>query len=155
MSQFQTVSNQAFDFLKEMEKENSAIEFSSLTYADGRILATTLTEDMDKDIIACSETATFFIGSNLINHLTRGEIDKIVVSGNNGVILIQGIGSRSVLTTAVKKGASIKKVMNGVKKHLEKFESVEDSFEAILKQYYLPQDEIVSTAKKEKTSVTI
>lgn len=153
MSQFQTLSNQAFDFLKELEKENSAIELSTLTYADGRILATTLTEDMDKDVIACSETATFFIGSNLVNRLARGEIDRVLISGNNGVILIQGIGRRSVLTTTVKKGASIKKVMKGVKKHLEKFESIEDSFEAILAQYYLPQDEIISTPKTEKTSI--
>ncbi|MFB0560273.1 MAG: hypothetical protein ACETWM_03400 [Candidatus Lokiarchaeia archaeon] len=153
MSQFQTLSKQALDFLKELEKENSAIEFSTLTYADGRILATTLTENMDKDVIACSETATFFIGSNLVNHLARGEIDRVLISGNNGVILIQGIGRRSVLTTTVKKGASIKKVMKGVKKHLEKFESIEDSFEAILAQYYLPQDEIISTPKTEKTSI--
>ncbi len=153
MSQFQTIRNQAFDFLKEMEKENSAIEFSTMSYADGRIFATTLTESMDKEVIACSETATFFIGSNLVNRLARGEIDRVLISGNNGEILIQGVGRHSVLTVAVKKGASIKKVISGVKKHLPKFVSIEESFEDILAQYYLLEDEVISTPKTEKTSI--
>ncbi|MGQ9722341.1 MAG: hypothetical protein ACUVXA_13575 [Candidatus Jordarchaeum sp.] len=153
MSKFHFLCEQALGYLKQMEKENPAIKFSSLTYTDGRILATSLSDDMDKDTIACSETAMFFISSNLASHLFRGEIDKVLISGNNGVIVIQGIGHRSVLTTAIKKGASIKKIMSGIEKHLENLESIENSLETMLRQYYFPQDDMISSVKERKTSV--
>jgi predicted regulator of Ras-like GTPase activity (Roadblock/LC7/MglB family) len=153
MSQFQILRDQALDILKEIQKENPAIEFSTLTYADGRLLATTLTENVDRCLVACMETVTFCISSNLANHLTAGEVEKIVMSGDKGNILIQGIGSLAVLTTVIKKEASIKKAESTIEKHLEDLREIEESYGAILKQYYLPQESLISASDTDELPV--
>ncbi|MHA1429112.1 MAG: hypothetical protein ACTSRV_01735 [Candidatus Freyarchaeota archaeon] len=84
MSRFQTLYDQAVDVLKDMEESVPSIDFSLLTYADGRILATTLREEVDQELIACAETMAFCISSNLSNLLTGGKIEKLVISGKDG-----------------------------------------------------------------------
>nr|MDO8079707.1 hypothetical protein [Candidatus Freyarchaeota archaeon] len=153
MSRFQVLRDQALDILKEMQKRNPAIDFSSLTYADGRLLATTLKENIDEGLIACAETVAFYISSNLASHLTKGEVKKILISGDKGNILIQGVGSLTVLTTVIKKDASIKKVTSGIEKHLEALRKIEESYEAILKQYYLPQESLISASSTDELPV--
>ncbi|WXG41076.1 MAG: roadblock/LC7 domain-containing protein [Candidatus Freyarchaeum deiterrae] len=152
MSQFQILRDQALDILKEIQEENPAIEFSSLTYADGRLLATTLTETekVDRCLIACAETVAFYVSSNLANHLIRGEVKKILISGDKGNILIQGVGNFMVLSTVTKKDAGIKKVTNGIEKHVEDLRKIEKSYGAILKQYYPPQESLISASDAEE-----
>lgn len=146
MSRFQVLRDQALDILKDMQKRISGIEFSSLTYADGRLLATTLKENIDESLIACSETVAFYISSNLASHLTKGEVKKILINGDKGNILIQGIGNFTVLTTVIKKNANIRKIASGIEKHLGALRKIEESYEAILKQYHLPPESIISTS---------
>jgi predicted regulator of Ras-like GTPase activity (Roadblock/LC7/MglB family) len=153
MSRFQILRDQALDILKDMQEGNPAIEFSTLTYADGRLLATTLTEKVDRCLVACAETITFHISSNLANHLTQGEVKKILISGDKGNILIQGVGSLMVLSTVIKKSASIKKVMSVIEKHLEALRGIEESYGAILKQYYLPQESLISASNIDELPV--
>lgn len=154
MSQFQVLRDQALEILKEIQKENSAIDFSSLTYADGRLLATTIKENIDENLIACAETVAFYISSNLANHLTRGEVKKILINGNRGNILIQGIGRFAVLTTVIKKNADIKKIANAIEKHLKALRKIEKSYEAMLKQYQLPPENIISTSSTDELPVS-
>ncbi|MHA1260864.1 MAG: roadblock/LC7 domain-containing protein [Candidatus Freyarchaeota archaeon] len=106
MSRFQTLYDQAVDVLKDMEESVPSIDFSLLTYADGRILATTLREEVDQELIACAETMAFCISSNLSNLLTGGKIEKLVISGKDGSILIQGVGRHTILSIAIKKASS-------------------------------------------------
>jgi len=154
ISQFQVLREQALNILMEIQERNPAIDFSSLTYADGRLLATTLKENIDESLIACAETVAFYISSNLANHLTKGDVKKILISGNKGNILIQGIGRFAVLTTVIKKNANIKKITDGIEKHMKALRKIEKSYEAILKQYQLPPENIISTSNTDELSVT-
>lgn len=153
MSRFQVLRDQALDILKDMQKRNPAIEFSSLTYADGRLLATTIKENVDESLIACAETIAFYISSNLASHLTKGEVKKILISGDKGNILIQGVGNFTVLTTVTKKNASIKKTVSGIEEHLEALKKIDESYEAMLKQYRLPPESIISTSSSDELPV--
>ena len=153
MSRFQNLRDQALDILKDMQKRNPAIEYSSFTYADGRLLATTLKENIDEGLIACAETVAFYISSNLANHLTRGEVKKILISGDKGNILIQGVGSLTVLTTVIKKDKSIKKIVSGIENNLEALRKIEKSYEAILNQYYHQPESIISTSSTDEVPV--
>lgn len=153
MNQFRTLCNQALDILKEMEKENPEIDFSTFTYADGRLLASTLKEDVDRDLMACAKTAAFYISATLANHLRRGEIKKVLISGKDGNILIQGIGNLGVLTTVFNKYSSIKKIMNIVKKYQGNLENIERSYKELLNRYY-QECEVVPIATDE-TSITV
>lgn len=152
MYQFQVLRSQALEVLKIMQKRNPAIELSSLTYVDGRLLATTLNENIDEDLIACAETVAFYVSSNLAKHLTKGEAKKILISGDRGNILVQGVGNL-ILTTVTKKNADIKKIVNNIEKYLEDLRKIDESYATILKKYYLPQESIISNSRPEELSV--
>jgi len=146
MSRFQTLYDQAVDVLKDMEESVPSIDFSLLTYADGRILATTLREEVDQELIACAETMAFCISSNLSNLLTGGKIEKLVISGKDGAILIQGVGRHTILSVAIKKGTDIKKVVNSFAKYHAELEKIEENFETLLSQYYSPSSTFSTSA---------
>ncbi len=138
MSRFQTLYDQAFDVLKDMEESVPSIDFSLLTYADGRILATTLRKKVDQELIACVETMAFCISSNLSNLLTGGKIEKLVISGKDDDILIQGVGRHTILSIAIKKGTDVRTVVSSIAKYHAELEKIEENFETLLNQYYSP-----------------
>ncbi|MEM3585967.1 MAG: roadblock/LC7 domain-containing protein [Candidatus Jordarchaeaceae archaeon] len=153
MSQFKALCDQALDILRMMQNGNSAIKFSSLTYADGKTLATTRKGDANDSFISCVESAAFYISSNLANHLTQGEVKSILISGKKGNILIQGVGDSTVLTTVTKKNVDIKKIMSEIEKYLKELRKIGNAYEAKLKKYCSSQESIISNSISGELSV--
>ncbi|MEM3149080.1 MAG: roadblock/LC7 domain-containing protein, partial [Candidatus Jordarchaeales archaeon] len=78
--------------LKEMEAADPDIEASAIVRTDGLVMASALPKSADEGLIAAMSAAILNIGSRALSELAKGELEKIIVSGDKGDITIMGVG---------------------------------------------------------------
>jgi len=93
--------------LKDMELGDPDIESSAIVRTDGLVMASALPKGADEGLIAAMSAAILNIGSRALSELAKGELEKIIVSGDKGDITIMGVGKEAVLSAITKPGANI------------------------------------------------
>ncbi|MFB0561052.1 MAG: roadblock/LC7 domain-containing protein [Candidatus Lokiarchaeia archaeon] len=93
--------------LKAMEDADPDIEASAIVRTDGLVMASALPKDADEGLIAAMSAALLNIGNRAVAELARGEMDKVIVSGSKGDIILRGVGSEAVLSAITKPGANL------------------------------------------------
>lgn len=93
--------------LKAMEDADPDIEASAIVRTDGLVMASALPKDADEGLIAAMSAALLNIGNRAVAELARGEMDKVIVSGSKGDIILRGVGSEAVLSAITKSGANL------------------------------------------------
>ena len=93
--------------LKDMELGDPDIESSAIVRTDGLVMASALPKGADEGLIAAMSAAILNIGSRALSELAKGELEKIIVSGDKGDITIMGVGKGAVLSAITKPGANI------------------------------------------------
>ncbi|MHA1608299.1 MAG: roadblock/LC7 domain-containing protein [Candidatus Freyarchaeota archaeon] len=93
--------------LKVMESSDPDIEASAIVRADGLVMASALPKSADEGLIAAMSAAILNIGARALEELAKGELEKIIVSGDKGDITIVGIGKEAVLSAITRPGANI------------------------------------------------
>jgi len=110
--------------LKEMEAADPDIEASAIVRTDGLVMASALPKSADEGLIAAMSAAILNIGSRALSELAKGELEKIIVSGDKGDITIMGVGKEAVLSAITKPGANIGLLLVEMARAREKVESV-------------------------------
>ncbi|MEM2133624.1 MAG: roadblock/LC7 domain-containing protein [Candidatus Jordarchaeaceae archaeon] len=93
--------------LKAMEDADPDIEASAVVRTDGLVMASALPKDADEGLIAAMSAALLNIGNRAVAELARGEMDKVIVSGTKGDIILRGVGTEAVLSAITKPGANL------------------------------------------------
>jgi len=93
--------------LKDMETSDPDIEASAIVRTDGLVMASALPKSADEGLIAAMSAAILNIGSRALGELAKGELEKIIVSGDRGDITIMGVGKEAVLSAITRPGANI------------------------------------------------
>ncbi|MGQ9723373.1 MAG: roadblock/LC7 domain-containing protein [Candidatus Jordarchaeum sp.] len=93
--------------LKAMEDADPDIEASAIVRTDGLVMASALPKNADEGLIAAMSAALLNIGNRAVVELARGEMDKVIVSGTKGDIILRGVGSEAVLSAITKPGANL------------------------------------------------
>ncbi|MEM2331269.1 MAG: roadblock/LC7 domain-containing protein [Candidatus Jordarchaeales archaeon] len=110
--------------LKEMEAADPDIEASAIVRTDGLVMASALPKSADEGLIAAMSAAILNIGSRALSELAKGELEKIIVSGDKGDITIVGVGKEAVLSAITRPGANIGLLLVEMARAREKVESV-------------------------------
>ncbi len=93
--------------LKIMEDADPDIEASAIVRTDGLVMASALPKSADEGLIAAMSAALLNIGNRAVAELARGEMDKVIVSGSKGDIILRGVGSEAVLSAITRPGANL------------------------------------------------
>ena len=93
--------------LKTMEDADSDIESSAIVRTDGLVMASALPKGADEGLIAAMSAALLNIGNRAVAELARGDMDKVIVSGSRGDIILRGVGAEAVLSAITKPGANL------------------------------------------------
>jgi predicted regulator of Ras-like GTPase activity (Roadblock/LC7/MglB family) len=93
--------------LKAMEDADPDIEASTIVRTDGLVMASALPKDADEGLIAAMSAALLNIGNRAVAELARGDMDKVIVSGSKGDIILRGVGSEAVLSAITRPGANL------------------------------------------------
>ncbi|MEM4675616.1 MAG: roadblock/LC7 domain-containing protein [Nitrososphaerota archaeon] len=110
--------------LKEMEAGDPDVEASAIVRTDGLVMASALPKSADEGLIAAMSAAILNIGSRALSELAKGELEKIIVSGNKGDITIIGVGKGAVLSAITRPGANIGLLLVEMARAKEKVQSL-------------------------------
>lgn len=98
-----TLQNQLNEVLDQFEKSMPAIEATALFDLDGLVIASRLQGGVDDQRIGAMAAAILTISNRSGAELERGTIQRVLVEGDNGSMVIMSVGQEIVLVALVGK----------------------------------------------------
>jgi predicted regulator of Ras-like GTPase activity (Roadblock/LC7/MglB family) len=102
--------------LKDLETTAGDIEGSAVVRSDGLVIAFAMPRNTDESLVAAMSAALLNIGTRTSKELARGDLDKVIVSGNKGDVVLMGAGHESILSTITKPGSNLGLILVEMKK---------------------------------------
>lgn len=95
------------DRLKDLQADTPDIEASAVVSVDGLIMASSLPAGVDEDRISAMSAAMLSLGDRIASELKRGSLDRVYISGSDGIIVLMAIGEEAVLTVLARSSAKL------------------------------------------------
>ena len=95
------------DRLRDLQAGTPDIEASAVVSVDGLIMASSLPSGVDEDRISAMSAAMLSLGDRIADELNRGRLERVYISGANGIIVLMAIGDDAVLTVLARKTAKL------------------------------------------------
>ena len=102
--------------LKDLEATAGDIEGSAVVRSDGLIVAFAMPRNTDETLVAAMSAALLNIGTRTVKELSRGDLEKVIVSGNKGDVVLMGAGRDSILSSITKTGSNLGLILVEMKK---------------------------------------
>jgi predicted regulator of Ras-like GTPase activity (Roadblock/LC7/MglB family) len=102
--------------LNELNGTSSDIEASAIMSTDGLMIASLLPGDLDPDRIGAMSAAILMLGDRTSQELNRGQLEQVLVKGDDGYVLMTHAGSQAVLTVMAKPDAKLGLIFLDVKR---------------------------------------
>ncbi len=110
--------------LREMSRANPQIIASAIVRNDGLVLASELPKNADEGIVSAMSAAVLNIGKRSVNELNRGDLDKVIISGSKGDIVIRGVGRIALLSAITNPDSNLGLVLLEMKRAAEKIQEL-------------------------------
>lgn len=110
--------------LKELNGTSADIEASAVISTDGLMIASMLPADMDEDRVGAMSAAILSLGERSSTELARGELEQVLVKGDNGYILMTHASNEAVLTVVAKPKARLGLIFLDVKRAAEEIAQI-------------------------------
>ncbi|MFB0560920.1 MAG: roadblock/LC7 domain-containing protein [Candidatus Lokiarchaeia archaeon] len=110
--------------LREMSRANPQIIASAIVRLDGLVLASELPKNADEGIVSAMSAAVLNIGKRSVNELNRGELDKVIISGSKGDIVIRGVGGTALLSAITNPDSNLGLVLLEMKRAAERIQEL-------------------------------
>ena len=88
----QTLSDQLDVVLNDFERNVPHVEATAVVSKDGLVIASRLPAQVEEDRIGAMGAAILSISSRSGFELARGEMERVLIEGESGYILIKSIG---------------------------------------------------------------
>jgi predicted regulator of Ras-like GTPase activity (Roadblock/LC7/MglB family) len=99
----QTLSSQLNVILNEFERNVPEIQATAIVSTDGLVIASRLPEQVEEDRVGAMGAAILSISSRSGEELARGEMERVLIEGEEGYILIRSIGEDAILVALAEK----------------------------------------------------
>jgi len=93
--------------LKNLQTETPDVEGAVLLSMDGLPMASVLSADITEDDVAAIAAALLGMGEKAVENLNKGALNRVLVQGEDGYILLVGAGEEVVLAVITTKKAKI------------------------------------------------
>ncbi len=110
--------------LKEMSRAKPQIISSAIVRTDGLVLASELPKNVDQGIVSAMSAAVLNIGNRSVNELNRGKLDKVIISGSKGDIVICEAGPMALLSAITKSDSNLGLVLLEMRRASEKIQEI-------------------------------
>lgn len=98
-----TLSEQLDAILNGFERNVPHVEATAVVSTDGLVIASRLPDQVEEDRIGAMGAAILSISSRSGDELDRGEMERVLIEGESGYILIRSIGEDAILVALVDK----------------------------------------------------
>ncbi|KKM25894.1 hypothetical protein LCGC14_1590350 [marine sediment metagenome] len=95
------------DLLRKMEAVNSGIQGSSIVSIQGLPICSVLARDVNDGIVSAMSAAILSVSERAVEELARGDLKRILIEGDEGIIILSKAGKNAILCTLAKSEASL------------------------------------------------
>ncbi|MCU7876143.1 MAG: roadblock/LC7 domain-containing protein [Candidatus Thiodiazotropha sp. (ex. Lucinoma kazani)] len=110
--------------LSELNGTSADIEASAVISTDGLIMASQLPQSLDEDRVGAMSAAMLSLGDRTAQELARGELEQVLIKGNNGYVLMAHAGQEAVVTILAKTNAKLGLIFLDIKRAAEGIEKL-------------------------------
>lgn len=99
----QTISDQLDAVLNEFERNVPHLEATAVVSTDGLVIASRLPKEVEEDRVGAMGAAILSISTRSGSELERGDMERVLIEGTNGYLLIRSIADVAILVCLVDK----------------------------------------------------
>jgi predicted regulator of Ras-like GTPase activity (Roadblock/LC7/MglB family) len=115
----QTLSDQLAVVLNDFERNVPHVEATAVVSTDGLVIASRLPDQVEEDRIGAMGAAILAISARSGNELERGVMERVLIEGAAGYILIRSIGEDAILVALVEKDVRLGMLFYEAKKCIQ------------------------------------
>jgi len=93
--------------LNDLNGASADIEASAVISIDGLTMASQLSANMDEDRVGAMSAAMLSLGDRTATELARGNLEQVMIKGDDGYVLLIHAGHDAVLTVIARKEAKL------------------------------------------------
>ncbi len=105
--------------LSDLNGTSADIEASAVISTDGLMIAALLPSGMDEDRVGAMSAAMLSLGDRTAQELARGNLEQVMIKGNQGYVLMTHSGEDAVLSVLAKPNARLGLIFLDVKRAAE------------------------------------
>ncbi|MFB2538871.1 MULTISPECIES: roadblock/LC7 domain-containing protein [unclassified Acinetobacter] len=105
--------------LEDLNSSSTDVEASALISTDGLMIASALPSGIDEDRVGAMSAALLSLGDRAGRELSRGEIDRVMIQGQKGYVIMTSSGEEAVLTVMAKPNAKLGLIFLDIKRAAE------------------------------------
>lgn len=105
--------------LEELTGSSADVEASALTSTDGLMIASSLPHGMDEDRVGAMSAALLSLGDRAARELARGTLERVLLQGDRGYVIMSAAGSEAVLTVLARHNAKLGLLFLDIKRAAE------------------------------------
>ena len=105
--------------LEDLNSSSADVEASALISNDGLMIASALPTGVDEDRVGAMSAALLSLGDRAGRELARGSIDRIMIQGEKGYVIMTSSGDEAVLTIMAKPNAKLGLIFLDIKRASE------------------------------------
>ena len=95
------------DLLRRLEATNSEITGSAIVSVQGLPICYALSREVNDGIVSAMSAAILSVSERAVEELARGDLKRILIEGNNGIIILSKAGENAILCTLASPDASL------------------------------------------------
>lgn len=119
------MNTQLFEMLlKELHQESSEVQASALVSEDGMMLASHLPKGVSEDRLAAMSAAILSLGDRMIDDLSGGVTDRVMIQTNMGYVIVTAVSDDLVLTVSTAADAQLGMIFHDVKNFAKQLQGV-------------------------------
>lgn len=105
--------------LEDLKNSSADVEASALISTDGLMIASALPQGMDEDRVGAMSAALLALGERAARELARGTLERVLLQGEQGFVIMSASGPEAVLTVLARQNAKLGLVFLDIKRAAE------------------------------------
>jgi len=102
--------------LEDLNGSTAEIEACALISLDGLMIASVLPHGMDEDRVGAMSAALLSLGERTARELSRGALERVLIQGEHGYVIMSASGPEAVLTVLAKSNAKLGLIFLDIKR---------------------------------------
>jgi predicted regulator of Ras-like GTPase activity (Roadblock/LC7/MglB family) len=100
-------TEQLVERLRDLQASSGDVEAAAIVSVDGLSMASSLPANIEEDRVSAMSAAMLSLGERISSELGRGELEQVMVKGENGYVILTAVGEEAVLTVLARKDAKL------------------------------------------------
>lgn len=110
--------------LEDLKNSSADVEASALISTDGLMIASALPNGMDEDRVGAMSAALLALGERAARELARGSLERVLLQGERGYVIMSSSGPEAVLTVLARQNAKLGLLFLDIKRAAEALEKM-------------------------------